>query len=47
MSHCDAWAMPNNPSAMGVTQVVQRKIDGTEILRPIERHAPRLGWRLQ
>ena len=38
MFHCDAWAMPYNLSAMGVTQVVQRKVDGPEILRRIERH---------
>lgn len=38
MFHCDAWAMPYNLSAMGATQVVQRKIDGSEILRRIERH---------
>lgn len=38
MFHCDAWAMPYNLSAMGVTQIVQRKIDGPEILRRIGRH---------
>ncbi|HEX2782392.1 MAG TPA: AMP-binding protein, partial [Ilumatobacteraceae bacterium] len=38
MFHCDAWAMPYNLSAMGVTQVVQRKMDGPEILRRVEQH---------
>jgi acyl-CoA synthetase (AMP-forming)/AMP-acid ligase II len=38
MFHCDAWAMPYNLSAMGVTQVVQRKVDGPEILRRVERY---------
>jgi acyl-CoA synthetase (AMP-forming)/AMP-acid ligase II len=38
MFHCDAWAMPYTLSAMGVTQVVQRRIDGHEILRRVERH---------
>jgi len=38
MFHCDAWAMPYNLSAMGVTQVVQRRIDGTEILCRIAEH---------
>jgi len=38
MFHCDAWAMPYNLSTMGVTQVVQRKVDGPEILRRIEQH---------
>jgi fatty-acyl-CoA synthase len=38
MFHCDAWAMPYTLSAMGVTQVVQRRIDGSEILRRVERH---------
>ena len=38
MFHCDAWAMPYNLSAMGVTQIVQRKIDGAEILCRIGEH---------
>ena len=38
MFHCDAWAMPYNLSAMGATQVVQRKVDGPEILRRIAQH---------
>ena len=38
MFHCDAWAMPYNLSTMGVTQVVQRKVDGPEILRRVAQH---------
>src|SRR6478735_9067242 len=38
MFHCNGWGMPFGTTGMGVTQVVIRKIDGTEILRRIERH---------
>jgi acyl-CoA synthetase (AMP-forming)/AMP-acid ligase II len=38
MFHCNGWGMPYAVTAMGVPQVVVRKIDGEEILRRIERH---------
>ncbi|MDV6011983.1 AMP-binding protein [Haloechinothrix sp. LS1_15] len=38
MFHCNGWGMPYAMAAMGVPQIVLRKIDGTEILRRIERH---------
>jgi acyl-CoA synthetase (AMP-forming)/AMP-acid ligase II len=38
MFHANGWGMPWATSAMGATQVVLRKVDGTEILRRIERH---------
>ena len=36
MFHCNGWGMPYALTAMGVTQVVQRKVDGAEILRRID-----------
>jgi acyl-CoA synthetase (AMP-forming)/AMP-acid ligase II len=36
MFHCNGWGMPYAVTAMGVPQVVVRKIDGEEILRRIE-----------
>ena len=39
MFHCNGWGMPYAVTAMGVPQVVVRKIDGEEILRRID--APR------
>src|SRR5947207_7465464 len=38
MFHCNGWGMPYAQVAMGVPQIVLRKIDGAEILRRIERH---------
>jgi acyl-CoA synthetase (AMP-forming)/AMP-acid ligase II len=38
MFHCNGWGMPYATTAMGVPQVVLRKIDGAEILRRVERH---------
>jgi len=38
MFHCNGWGMPFTMAAMGVPQVVLRKVDGTEILRRVERH---------
>ncbi len=38
MFHCNGWGMPYAVTAMGVPQVVIRKIDGEEILRRIEAH---------
>jgi acyl-CoA synthetase (AMP-forming)/AMP-acid ligase II len=35
MFHCNGWGMPYAVTAMGVPQVVVRKIDGEEILRRI------------
>jgi acyl-CoA synthetase (AMP-forming)/AMP-acid ligase II len=34
--HCNGWGMPYALAAMGVRQVILRKIDGAEILRRIE-----------
>jgi acyl-CoA synthetase (AMP-forming)/AMP-acid ligase II len=36
MFHCNGWGMPYAVTAMGGRHVVQRKIDGEEILRRIE-----------
>jgi fatty-acyl-CoA synthase len=36
MFHCNGWGMPYAVTAMGVPQVVQRKVDGAEILRRID-----------
>jgi fatty-acyl-CoA synthase len=38
MFHCNGWGMPYATTAMGVTQVVLRRVDGAEILRRVERH---------
>jgi acyl-CoA synthetase (AMP-forming)/AMP-acid ligase II len=38
MFHCNGWGMPYAVTAMGVPQVVVRKVDGEEILRRIERN---------
>ncbi len=38
MFHANGWGMPWATTAMGCPQVVLRKIDGTEILRRVERH---------
>ncbi len=35
--HANGWGMPYAATAMGVRQIIQRKIDGAEILRRIER----------
>jgi fatty-acyl-CoA synthase len=42
MFHCNGWGMPYAVTAMGVPQVVVRKIDGEEILRRIEHHGTTL-----
>ena len=34
--HCNGWGMPYGLTAMGVKQVIVRKIDGEEILRRVE-----------
>lgn len=36
MFHCNGWGMPFAVTAMGVPQVVLRKVDGHEILRRVE-----------
>jgi len=38
MFHCNGWGMPYALTAMGVPQVVLRKVDGTEILRRVDEH---------
>lgn len=38
MFHCNGWGMPYAVTAMGVPQVVVRKIDGEEILTRIDEH---------
>ena len=38
MFHCNGWGMPYALAAMGVPQVVLRKVDGEEILKRIESH---------
>jgi len=38
MFHCNGWGMPFALTAMGVPQVVLRKVDGHEILKRIEDH---------
>ena len=39
MFHCNGWGMPFALTAMGVPQIVLRKVDGEEILRRIEEHS--------
>jgi acyl-CoA synthetase (AMP-forming)/AMP-acid ligase II len=38
MFHCNGWGMPYAVTAMGVPQIVQRKVDGEQILQRIETH---------
>jgi fatty-acyl-CoA synthase len=38
MFHCNGWGMPYAVTAMGVPQVVVRKVDGEELLRRIDEH---------
>ena len=38
MFHCNGWGVPYAAAAMGVPQVVLRKVDGTEILRRVDEH---------
>ncbi len=38
MFHCNGWGMPFATTAMGVHQVVLRKVDGEEILRRVAEH---------
>src|SRR3954454_7140314 len=43
MFHCNGWGMPFATAAMGVPQVVLRKVDGAEILRRIQQHGVTLA----
>lgn len=38
MFHCNGWGQPFSSTAMGVTNVVLRKVDGAEILRRVQQH---------
>jgi acyl-CoA synthetase (AMP-forming)/AMP-acid ligase II len=38
MFHANGWGMPFAMTGLGVPQIVQRKIDGAEILRRVETH---------
>jgi fatty-acyl-CoA synthase len=38
MFHCNGWGMPYALAAMGVPQVVLRRVDGAEILRRVAAH---------
>ena len=38
MFHCNGWGMPFAATAMGVPQVVLRKVDGADILRRVAEH---------
>ena len=38
MFHCNGWGMPFVTAAMGVPQIVLRKVDGAEILRRVEQY---------
>ena len=38
MFHCNGWGMPYAVTAMGCKQVVQRKVDGRQILSRIDEH---------
>ena len=38
MFHANGWGMPWSTTAMGCSQVVLRKVEGSEILRRVERH---------
>jgi fatty-acyl-CoA synthase len=38
MFHCNGWGLPYSAAGLGARQVVLRKVDGTEILRRVERH---------
>ena len=38
MFHANGWGMPYTVAGLGCPQVVLRKVDGTEILRRIQRH---------
>jgi fatty-acyl-CoA synthase len=43
MFHCNGWGMPFATAAMGVPQIVLRKVDGAEILRRVETYGVTLA----
>ncbi|MGH3549155.1 MAG: AMP-binding protein [Pseudonocardiaceae bacterium] len=38
MFHCNGWGMPFGLAGLGAKQIVQRRVDGAEILRRIDQH---------
>src|SRR5262249_30228 len=38
MFHCKGWGMPSGVTGAGGAHIVLRQVDGTEILRRVERH---------
>ncbi|HEY2174103.1 MAG TPA: AMP-binding protein [Mycobacteriales bacterium] len=38
MFHCNGWGMLYTTAGLGIPQIVLRKVDGTEILRRVQRH---------
>jgi acyl-CoA synthetase (AMP-forming)/AMP-acid ligase II len=38
MFHANGWGMPYTAAGMGCTQIVLRKVDGTDILKRVEQH---------
>ena len=38
MFHCNGWGMPYGVTGLGDSHIVLRQVDGTEILRRVERH---------
>jgi fatty-acyl-CoA synthase len=38
MFHCNGWGMPYGVTGVGGTHIVLRQVDGSEILRRVERH---------
>ncbi len=38
MFHCNGWGMPYGVTGLGGSHIVLRQVDGTEILRRVERH---------
>jgi acyl-CoA synthetase (AMP-forming)/AMP-acid ligase II len=38
MFHCNGWGMPYALTAMGVKQIVLRRVDGADILRRVDEH---------
>jgi acyl-CoA synthetase (AMP-forming)/AMP-acid ligase II len=43
MFHANGWGLPFAMAALGVPQIVQRKVDGPEILRRVDRHGVTLA----
>ncbi|WP_136246233.1 AMP-binding protein [Mycobacterium intracellulare] len=38
MFHCNGWGTPYTATALGIKQIVLRKVDGAEILRRVDEH---------